>query len=119
MLRLTIGSTGEAEFTLRELVTARGNRLQLPLQDGALDASCTLIVLDSSDLNSDVRPFSSFYGILMYLTCSSSRYTYMLPDVRGPRGCLFPQIPSEAQTRLAILIGIVPLLEGLQPCQNQ
>ncbi|CAL8465746.1 g5282 [Coccomyxa elongata] len=46
-------SLGEAEFTLREAVTARGNRLQLPLQDGALDASCTLIVLDSSDLNSD------------------------------------------------------------------
>ncbi|KAK9918166.1 hypothetical protein WJX75_001865 [Coccomyxa subellipsoidea] len=46
-------SLGEAEFTLRELVTARGNRLQLPLQDGALDASCTLRVLDSSDLNSD------------------------------------------------------------------
>lgn len=55
---LKVVCAGEAEFTLRELVTARGNRLQLPLQDGALDASCTLIVLDSSDLNSDVSvPF--------------------------------------------------------------
>jgi hypothetical protein len=41
-------------LTLRELVTARGNRLQLPLQEGALDASCTLIVQDCSDLNSEV-----------------------------------------------------------------
>ncbi|CAK0732781.1 hypothetical protein CVIRNUC_000181 [Coccomyxa viridis] len=51
------GSTqnlGEAEFTLRELVTARGNRLQLPLQDGALDANCTLIAQDCSALNSEV-----------------------------------------------------------------
>ncbi len=54
---------GEAEFTLRELVTARGNRLQLPLQDGALDASCTLIVLDSSDLNSDVCAASFCYNL--------------------------------------------------------
>ena len=45
---------GEAEFTLRELVTARGNRLQLPLQDGALDANCTLIAQDCSALNSEV-----------------------------------------------------------------
>ena len=36
-------------------MTARGNRLQLPLQDGALDASCTLIAQDCSDLNSEVR----------------------------------------------------------------
>ena len=48
-------AAGEAEFTLRELVTARGNRLQLPLQDGALDASCTLIAQDCSALNSEVR----------------------------------------------------------------
>ena len=48
-------TAGEAEFTLRELVTARGNRLQLPLQDGALDASCTLIAQDCSALNSEVR----------------------------------------------------------------
>ena len=48
-------NAGEAEFTLRELVTARGNRLQLPLQDGALDASCTLIAQDCSALNSEVR----------------------------------------------------------------
>lgn len=41
---------------LRELVTARGNRLQLPLQNGALDACITLNVLDSSALNSEVRP---------------------------------------------------------------
>ncbi len=40
---------------LRELVTARGNRLQLPLQSGALDACITLNVLDSSALNSEVR----------------------------------------------------------------
>ena len=48
---------GEAEFTLRELVTARGNRLQLPLQDGALDASCTLIAQDCSALDSEVPRF--------------------------------------------------------------
>ena len=36
-------------------MTARGNRLQLLLQDGALDASCTLIAQDCSDLNSEVR----------------------------------------------------------------
>ena len=55
MGRIQCRYAGEAEFTLRELVTARGNRLQLPLQDGALDANCTLIAQDCSALNSEVR----------------------------------------------------------------
>ncbi|CAL5224069.1 g6694 [Coccomyxa viridis] len=54
---------GEAEFTLRELVTARGNRLQLPLQDGALDASCTLIAQDCSALNSEIVATLGLTGV--------------------------------------------------------
>lgn len=56
---------GEAEFTLRELVTARGNRLQLPLQDGALDANCTLIAQDCSALNSEVRSSTVYSAVAL------------------------------------------------------
>ena len=63
MGRIQCCYAGEAEFTLRELVTARGNRLQLPLQDGALDANCTLIAQDCSALNSEVRNLTVYSAV--------------------------------------------------------